>query len=156
MPGLTDINYNAEVQENTGTFIAVPDGFYKAVLIGEELKENSKNTGMLLILNWQIIEGEYTGTVIIDRLNITNQSKQAQDIAQGTLKRILNIFKAKYPPESEDMSPHYGKELMIKVIQQEFKSNVTGKDLKSNKIKKYDFISKVQPEQKLQNNNMDW
>jgi len=93
----------------------------------------------------QIIEGTHQGTIIKDNLNIINPHQVAQRIGQGTLKRICTLCKVQYPPQ--DTSRLYGCPMAVTVKVETFKSNRTGKDLKSNKIPKYDKPTSAIPQQ---------
>lgn len=141
---LTGLNIDANVEESNGGFTVLPAGNYKVCLVGDELVDNKSNTGKILKLKLQVIEGQYAGEVLNDNLNITNPSPVAQKIGQGTLKRICNLCSSPFPPQ--DTNSLMGKPMMVTVQVEEFKSNNTGNMLKSNKIKKYDTATSTMPE----------
>ena len=66
----------------------VPPGRYGAKIIKSELKQNSSKTGFMLILKVMITDGDYKGAQITERLNIVNQSKDAETIAARKLDTI--------------------------------------------------------------------
>ena len=136
MSNLNGLNIDPNVDENSGGFTVIPAGKYKAVIVGDELVDNKSNTGTLLNLKVQIIEGQYAQEIVVDRLNITNPSQVAQKIGQGTLKRICNLCKVKFPPQ--ETSGLMGKPMVITVRVEEFESNTSDRLLKSNKITRYD------------------
>ena len=136
MANLNGLGIDPDVKESTGEFIVIPEGQYQAVILADELTENKAGTGKLLVLQWQIVEGKFTGHELIDRLNILNQSVKAQSIAQGTLKRICNCCNVQFPPS--DTRKMYGIPMTVTVGVEDFISNTTGKNLQSNKISKYD------------------
>lgn len=140
MANLNGMNLDPNVQENQGAFVVVPAGKYKACLVADELKNNSKGTGKLLEMKVQIMEGQFAGQVIVDRLNIINPNPTAQAIGQGTLKRICNLCSVPYPPQ--DTAGLMGKPMGIDIRVEEFQSNTLDeqgnpKMLKSNKIASY-------------------
>jgi len=137
MANLGGTNLDSNVPVANG-FILLPKGTYKAVIVKDELKP-TQTGGQQLILYVQVIEGPYAGTTIIDRLNIVNASKQAQAIAQGTLKKICIVLNQQYP--ILDTVVLYGRPLEILVGHEEFQSNKTGETLKSNKIRSYNKIN---------------
>ncbi len=146
MADLQGFNLDPNVAENTGDFTVIPESWQKFVIVGDELTDTKAGNGKMLILMLQIVEGQHAGEIIKDRLNIINPSEVAQKIGQGTLKRLCNLTGVPYPPPSTEKM--YGKPIMGKVTIEEFKSNTTGKDLKSNKISKYEAVSsKPQREQ---------
>ena len=134
MANLQGINIDANVPE-AGSFTIIPPATYKAVIAGDKITTTKDGRGKMLELTVQIIEGPYTGLTIIDRLNIVNASQQAQNIAQGTLKRICGVLRAPFPPQNTDSL--MGKPMLVTVGVEEFTSNKTGNVLKSNKIKNY-------------------
>jgi len=140
MADLSNINLNKDVAE-TGSFSVVPEGTYKAVIAGDKLVATKDQKGRILELTVQIIDGPHTGSTVKDRLNISNASQQAQNIAQGTLKRICNVLKVAYPPQTTDAL--LGKPMLVTVGIEGFTSNKTGNPLKSNKIKNYAPIPQV-------------
>lgn len=140
MANLQGINIDANVPE-AGSFTIIPPATYKAVIAGDKITTTKDGRGKMLELTVQIIEGPYTGLTIIDRLNIVNASQQAQNIAQGTLKRICGVLRAPFPPQNTDSL--MGKPMLVTVDVEEFTSNKTGNVLKSNKIKNYAPIPSV-------------
>ena len=140
MANLQGINIDANVPE-AGSFTIIPPATYKAVIAGDKITTTKDGRGKMLELTVQIIEGPYTGLTIIDRLNIVNASQQAQNIAQGTLKRICGVLRAPFPPQNTDSL--MGKPMLVTVGVEEFTSNKTGNPLKSNKIKNYAPIPSV-------------
>ena len=140
MANLQGLNIDANVPE-AGSFTVVPENIYKAVIAGDKIVSTKDGKGKILELTVQIIDGPYTGSTIIDRLNIVNASQQAQNIAQGTLKRICGVLRAPFPPQNTDSL--MGKPMLVTVGIEEFTSNKTGNPLKSNKIKNYAPIPSV-------------
>lgn len=140
MAQLQGLRLDPNVPENAGAFQIIPPGKYKAVIVADELKLTSTG-GQMIELKLQIIEGDYIGVEIIDRLQIINASIKAQEIGQGTLKRICNLCKVQYPPP--DTSKLFGVPMVITVKIEEFVSKTTGATLQSNKITGYNPASTV-------------
>jgi len=140
MTSLAGIALDPTVSESTGGFTVIPAGKYKACLVSDDLKDNSAQTGKLLEVKIQILEGQFTGHILTDRINIINPSAKAQAIGQGTLKRICNLCNVPYPPQ--DTAGLMGKPLGVDVRVEKFKSNKpeadgSFKDLESNNIYAY-------------------
>lgn len=74
---LSDINPDAN-QDQTES---LPRAWYKCVIIREESKRNSKNTGSFLQFTLKVIEGDYRGTEVFDTLNIDNPNPVAVKLA---------------------------------------------------------------------------
>lgn len=67
----------------------MPDGEYRAMIIDEDYRANSKGTGHFLEFKFQVTEpGEFDGRWIWDYLNLDNPSNEAEDIAKRTLAKI--------------------------------------------------------------------
>ena len=141
MAQLGNLGLDPNVPESNGEFTVLPAGKYEMVIKQDVLKDNSKRTGKLLELTLEVIKGEYSGTEIIDRLNIINPSDVAQKIGQGTLKRICNLCGVPFPPD--DSRKLWGIPIMVKVKVTEFESNTTGEKLQSNKVTSYSQVNDV-------------
>jgi hypothetical protein len=82
------INFNAHnIKPNEGRD-PVPSGNYPVVIEDTIEKPNSKGTGSYLEIKMRIIEGQYNGRFVYDRLNLKNPNQQTVDIAQSTLSAI--------------------------------------------------------------------
>ena len=66
----------------------------------------------MLVLTCQIIEGPHQGVSLMDRLNLNNPNKTAEEIAQRTLSAICRSVGVMLPNESSDL---HDKPLMITV-----------------------------------------
>ena len=143
MSDLSSMGIDPNVEESNGGFVLVPEGPYKAVIVKDYVCPTKDNTGRLLELHVQIIEGPHQGTVIKDRINIVNKSAQAQAIGQGQLKRICGLTGCPFPPT--DTTLLYGKPLTITVKHEEFLSNKTGDELNSHKISNYSAVVNAVP-----------
>ena len=167
MADLTGINQDENVAESGKSFEQLPEGNYLAVIVGDELKQNSQKTGMLLKFNWQIIDqkegGKYMNRTIDSRHNIQHTSEVTQRIGQGELKRICNVCGVPYPLQNTE--PLFGKPVSLFIKESKFKSNKTADDgseiwLKSNDIKAYNMPPKktTQTQEKTVTNNGggDW
>jgi hypothetical protein len=141
MADLTNVNLDPDVAESTGGFTLVPQGKYKAVIVGDELAD-TKSGGKMLVLRCQIIEGQFQGEEVKARLNILNKSAQAQAIGQGQLRRICAICGAMYP--LQNTAPLIGKPMLITIKHEPFKSNTTGEELMSMTVSAFAPVPKAQ------------
>lgn len=69
----------------TKSFEPLPRGSYNAIIIDSDIKSTKAGTGEYIELEMQIVDGEYTGRRIWERLNVNNPNKQAEDIAKAAL-----------------------------------------------------------------------
>lgn len=66
----------------------LPKGLYAAIVMDSDIKATKAGTGQYIELTLQVIEGQYAGRRIWDRLNISNPNKQAEDIALAALQSL--------------------------------------------------------------------
>ncbi|MGP8337843.1 MAG: hypothetical protein ACT6FC_06385 [Methanosarcinaceae archaeon] len=154
MANLTGMNLDVNVKENTGEFEVLPAGKYVQVILSDELRDNSKKTGKILEIKWQTIRHpQYDGVVVKEYLNIINASPIAQEISQGTLRRLCTLTSVPYPPAKTELL--YGKPILNTIKIEEFVSNNTSEKLKSNKITAHNEVPSQQPEQPQENASCD-
>lgn len=85
MTQLPEKIYPEKIPEDDRNFEPIPAGTYKLQVIDSNLQETSTGSGEMLVLTLEVIDGPYTGRRIWDRLNIRNDSADAQRIAQRAL-----------------------------------------------------------------------
>jgi len=86
---MSQFNHQADVndaQENQ--FDPVPAGEYLAVITESSYDSNKDNTGKILKLVYQILEGPFKDRKIFENLNIENRSQQAVAISKRALNAI--------------------------------------------------------------------
>jgi len=85
MAGLT---YQAGAEQES-SFEVLPAGEYIAVISGSDYKPNKKSTGMLLSLEYTVIDGEQKGAKVFERLSVEHENAQTAQIAQRALNSIM-------------------------------------------------------------------
>lgn len=80
--------YTADPDNVQGDYSPIPPGEYRVHVTGSDLKATKAGTGNYLELEMEVLDGEYAGRKLFDRLNIDNPNQQAVDIAQRTLNAI--------------------------------------------------------------------
>ena len=90
----------------------IPAGWYKCAITASEEKPTKAMTGSYLQLEIQVIEGEYQGRKVFDRLNLNNPNQTAVEIAQRTLSSICRAVGVMMPRESSEL---HDKPLMVQV-----------------------------------------
>lgn len=85
---MAQINYNVDENDLEQSVEAVPAGGYIAVIESSEYVSTKENTGKILKLTYQIIDGQMKGRKIFENLNLENKNKQAEQIARRTLNSI--------------------------------------------------------------------
>lgn len=104
--------FDANIVEPSAPREVIPAGKYKAVITKSEERPTKAQTGSMLVLTCQIIEGPHQGVSLTDRLNLNNPNKTAEEIAQRTLSAICRAVGVMMPNESSDL---HDKPLMITV-----------------------------------------
>ena len=129
-----DLNgFNALEIEPAATYEPLPADWYKAVITATEEKPTKAQTGSYLELNMEIIEGNYQGRRVFERLNLNNPKPVAVEIAQRSLSSICRSIGVNNPQNSEELMD---KPLMIKVAVKP----AQGEYGASNEIKGYDAV----------------
>ena len=100
---MATLNFDANTVEPNVAFEPVPAGKYIAVIIDSELKATKSGNGQFLELTFEIIEGEYKGRKVWDRLNIDNPSQKTVEIARRNLSAICRAVNVMQPQDSVDL-----------------------------------------------------
>ena len=94
--------YNIHEVEPMGNFEPLPADWYRCVITNAEQKPNSKKTGAYLELRIEVIDGQYQGRLVFDRLNLINPNSVAVDIARRSLASIAKAINVD-PKNSVDL-----------------------------------------------------
>jgi hypothetical protein len=101
MANLNGFNAN-NVDPNT-PLEAIPEGKYIAQIVESGWKPNKAGTGRYLELKFEVVEGEYKGRNLWDRLNLEHPNSTAVQIAQGDLSAICRAVNVMQPKDSVEM-----------------------------------------------------
>ena len=77
---MAKLGFNAASVEPSTPMDVLPKGKYLCMAIASELKPTRNNTGEYLQITFEVLEGNYKGRKIFERLNIRNSNKTAEDI----------------------------------------------------------------------------
>ncbi len=101
MSDLSMIPKDTEPKNFVGELI--PAGKYKAQVVNSETKATSSG-GLMLKLDFEILEGEHAGAHVFENMNIVNASAKAQRIARGVLAKLsVSCGLPGIPDESSDL-----------------------------------------------------
>lgn len=84
---MAQLNFDASTVE-VASFDALPEGAYEVVITDSKLQETKSGNGTMLVLDLEVISGDYQGRRLWDRLNLVNPNATAVDIAKQTLSSI--------------------------------------------------------------------
>lgn len=102
MVELTD--YNPEEFEPLGSFEPLPVGDYVVVIESSEKKKAATGeNNYYLQFVYNVVEGDFKGRKIFDRLNVENESDQAQTIAKRALASICMATGQHHPHNTEEL-----------------------------------------------------
>ncbi len=109
---MVELNYNAEEYEPLGSFEPLPVGEYTVVIESSEKKSASTGKGEYLQFVYNVVDGEFKGRKLFDRLNIENESEQAQTIARRALSSVCRAVGVMHPKSTEEL---HDKPFVVKV-----------------------------------------
>ena len=147
MASLEGLDFSIEVGNDD--FEPITPGDYVALIVASEKKETKAKTGYYLEFTFQIVEGEFKGRRIWDRLNLWNANGTAVNIAKQRLAQILKATGILNPSSSEEL---HDKPLLLKVVTRT--RSDTGE--LTNEIKKVSSVASVPVESKETTNASPW
>jgi hypothetical protein len=130
-----DLNgFNALEVEPSTTFQPLPADWYKCVITETEERVTSKGDGSFLLLSIEVIDGDYSGRKVFDRLNLKNPNSTAVEIAQRSLSSICRAIDVNSPKDSAELCD---KPMMVKLSVRA----ASGDYEASNDVKGYEAVS---------------
>jgi hypothetical protein len=127
---LPDLFRAEDVKDDGGDFDLLPAGKYVAQVVKSEVRDTKSGTGKYISLQLKIIEGDHTGRVVFDMINVVNQNEVAQNIGQRQLKQLVEACEL---TEIEDTTELHAIPIQITVGIEPEKNGWPAK----NKVKKY-------------------
>ena len=100
---MATLDFDAEKVEPFAEFTAIPEGKYQAVITESSFVATKAGTGEYLSLKFTILEGEYEGRWLTERLNLKNPSEKAVLIARAKLSSICRSIGVLRPKDSYDL-----------------------------------------------------
>jgi hypothetical protein len=132
-----DLNFDANNVPPTSPFTPLPNGKYTMAIVESEVKPTANGAGKYLQLTLQVLDGDHKGKKVWERLNIVNNSKEAQDIAQRQLSAICHATGVMKLSNSSQL---HDKPMLVRVV---VKQDV-GFEPK-NEVKGYEALSGATP-----------
>ena len=80
--------FDASQVEPNSEYEVLSPGKYLAQIVNSEMRPTKDGMGQYLFLEIDILEGQYQGRKLFDRLNLSNPNPNAVEIAQRTLSSI--------------------------------------------------------------------
>ena len=85
---MATLNFNAADVDTSNTFEPIPAGEYEMMVVESEMKTTKRGDGQYLELVIQLLDEEYAGRRIWERLNLVNPNEKAVAIAQRQLAEL--------------------------------------------------------------------
>ena len=109
---MAQLNFDATQVEPQESFDPIPAGEYHVIIEDTEMKTTAAGTGEYLQITLSVLDGQYAGRKLWDRLNLSNPNKTAEEIAQRTLSAICHATGVLKPRDSAEL---HNKTLIAKV-----------------------------------------
>lgn len=87
---MAQLNFDANTVDPNQAYDPVPAGWYNVQVTDSEMKPTSNGAGAYLQLEMTVLDGEFKGRKLFDRLNLQNQNPVAVEIAYKTLSAICH------------------------------------------------------------------
>lgn len=82
---MAQLNFDATQVNPDQSFEPIPAGWYNMMIVESEMKPTRDGNGAYLQLTLKVIDGQYAGRQVFDRLNLQNQNPVAAEIAYRRL-----------------------------------------------------------------------
>lgn len=106
-----EINFDASTVSPSVGFDPIPNGTYRVHIADSSLKDSAN--GKYIELELEVLDGEFKGRKVWDRLNIVHSNTQAQEIAQRQLSAICHATNTLKLTSSDQL--HF-KPMTVKVV----------------------------------------
>ena len=89
---MADYQFNAEEHEPFDGFETIPADDYTASIITSEIKTSKNGKGSYLELVWEVLDGEWKGRRVWQRIMITHSSEKCVAMGQRKLSSVCHAL----------------------------------------------------------------
>lgn len=132
---MAQLNFDARQVDPQQSFEPIPAGWYNMMIVESEMKPTSNGQGAYLQLSLKVVDGQYAGRQVFDRLNLQSQNPVAAEIAY---KRLSAYCHATGVIQVQDSQQLHGIPLKARVS---VRTDSTGQYDPSNEIKAVKHIN---------------
>lgn len=132
---MASFNFNAANVAPQQSFAPIPAGSYIAQVVESEIKPTKNGTGQMMNLTFEVLDGQYKNRKVFGRINVVNQSAEAERIGQSQLSALCH---ATGVMQLQDTVQLHNKPIKIKV---KVRVDESGKYDDSNEVTGYEAIS---------------
>lgn len=129
-PATTRFSFDASKVAPQQPLEPVPTDWYNAKIVESGLAPTKDTTGQLLNLTWEIVDGQFKGRRLWDRINVKNKSADAQRIGLSQLSAICHCTGVMQVNDSKEL---HNKIIQIRALYRDADANYDA----SNDIKGY-------------------
>lgn len=112
----------------------LPDGKYMVEVADADYRDNSTGTGSYVMVEFNVIDGEFSGRKLWSNLNIIHANEQAQEIGQQQMAKLCLATLGK--PSCTDTDELIGRQLVVGV-------GLDKKDPSRNRIKWFESVQQT-------------
>ena len=87
---MASFNFNAANVAPQQSFAPIPAGSYVAQITESEIKPTKNGTGQMMNLTFEVLDGQYKNRKVFGRINVVNQSAEAERIGQSQLSALCH------------------------------------------------------------------
>ncbi|MBL8445650.1 MAG: DUF669 domain-containing protein [Zoogloeaceae bacterium] len=87
---MATITFDATTVEPDFGMAPLPAGSYIAQAIESEIKTAQSGTGQYVQFTWKVLDGQYKGRLVFDRINVKNANQVAEQIGQKQLSALCH------------------------------------------------------------------
>jgi len=95
--------FDASSVTPSSNYDVLPPGKYLGQIVASEMRPTKDGTGQYLYLEVDILEGQYAGRKLFDRLNLVNANPDTVEIAKRTLSSICRAVGKMQVSNSEQL-----------------------------------------------------
>lgn len=132
---MASFSFNAANVAPQQSFTPIPAGTYVAQVTESEIKPTKNGTGQMMNLTLEVIDGQYKHRKVFGRINVVNQSAEAERIGQSQLSALCH---ATGVMQLQDTVQLHGKPVKIKV---KVRVDETGKYDDQNEVTGFESIA---------------
>lgn len=96
-------NFDATQHAEMQSFEPLPAGEYVAQVVSSDVKPTRAGTGQYVKLEWEVLDGEYTGRKVFANYNIVNPNPKAQEIGEREFAAACRAMGQMHVTETESL-----------------------------------------------------
>jgi Protein of unknown function (DUF669) len=102
-PIMATLNIDTTNIDTAPRFDPLPAGDYPVIISESETRLTKDGSGQYLQIKLEVQSGEFAGRTLFDRLNLWNNNRQAQEIAQRSLSQICHAVGVMQVNDSQEL-----------------------------------------------------